>query len=76
MTKRKRTPFRDLLEENNISFADFYESCLSVPTEDIGALYETDMAVLSRLEKIIAHLNQMSGKSYTVDDFHLAKLYE
>ncbi len=76
MTKGKRTPFKNLLEENHISFFAFYESCLSVSTDDIRALYETNMAVRPRLERMVAHLNRMTGKQYHVDDVYLEKLYE
>jgi hypothetical protein len=76
MAKGKRTPFKNLLEENRISFSAFYESCLSVATDDISALYEYNMAVRPRLERMVAHLNRMTGKQYQLDDVYVEKLYE
>jgi hypothetical protein len=74
MAERKLT-FQALLEENGVSFADFYESCLHVPGEVISILYKEDLSTQWHLEKIVKHLNHMTGKEYSIEDVGTKQLY-
>ena len=74
MSTGKRS-FKELLEANEISFLEFYETCMAVPTLDINTLYQHNMALSYYLQKMIEHLNKMSGQSYTVEDVLVEKVY-
>lgn len=67
--------FRELLDENRISFEDFYESCLNVEGQDLWVLYSDNLATKSGLEKIVQHLNSMTGKEYTPEDIFTVHVY-
>lgn len=70
-----RSTFRELLEENRISFEDFYESCLNVEGQDLWVLYSDNLATKSGLERIVGHLNSMTGKQYQVGEVFTTHLY-
>jgi len=67
--------FKELLDRHHISFSQFYETCVTVPTEDIAALYHYDMCLASNLQKMIAHVNTLTQQSYTPEDVHIKQMY-
>ncbi len=67
--------FRELLEQNHISFEDFYESCLSVDGQDIWMLFSENLATKSCLERMVAHLNLLTGKQYQAGEVFTTHLY-
>ena len=72
---QKLPTFKELLEKHHIAYTDFYETCMSVPTLDIDALYNHNQAVRHNLQKMIEHLNKMAGHRYTVRDVFTEKVY-
>ena len=71
----KLPTFKELLEKHHISYMAFYEGCISVPTLDIDALYHHNQALSHNLQKMIDHLNKMTGQSYTVKDVFTERVY-
>lgn len=71
----QKPTFKELLEQNNISFSHFYETCLTVPTEDITVLYKYDACFAPKLQRMIAHLNKLAHQSYTAEDISIKQMY-
>ncbi len=67
--------FRELLEQNRISFEDFYESCLNVDGQDIWMLFSENLVTKGCLERMVSHLNSMTGKQYQVGDVFTTHVY-
>ena len=67
--------FKELLDRHHISFSQFYETCVMVPTEDIAVLYHYDMCLARNLQKMIAHVNSLTQQSYTTEDVYIKQMY-
>jgi hypothetical protein len=75
MSGDKKPTFKDLLEKHHISFSQFYETCIRVPTEDINVLYLYNACFAPNLQRMITHLNLLAQQSYTVEDVYVEQMY-
>ena len=75
MAQEEKPTFRELLARHNISYLEFYQQCLEVPTEDINVLYNHDLCTQSGLTNMIAWVNKHVNTSYTIEDVYVKEMY-
>lgn len=71
----QKPTLKELLERHNISYEEFYERCLEVPTADIKMMYQYHICTKAGLQKMIEFINRRAGTLYKVEDVEVAKMY-
>jgi hypothetical protein len=74
MSEAKKPTLKELLKRHDITYIEFYEFC-QVPTEDISIMYRHNQGTKTRIQRMLAFINDRAKTSYTIDDIFIEKMF-